>query len=48
METIGVADLEKYWITFEQLLQRWQIKEDLLASYCVHVDTSKGNPPLVR
>jgi hypothetical protein len=47
METVGVADLEKYWITFEQLLQRWQIKEDLLASYCVCVDTSKGNPLLV-
>lgn len=46
METIGVADLEKYWITFERLLQRWQIKEDLLASYCVRIDTSKGNPPL--
>jgi len=47
METIGVADLEKYWITFEQLLQRWQIKEELLVLYCVRVDTSKGHPPLV-
>jgi hypothetical protein len=47
METIGVADLEKYWITFERLLLRWNIKEDLLASYCVCVDTSKGSPPLM-
>lgn len=46
METIGVAELEKYWITFEQLLQRWNIKDNLLASYCVCIDTSKGNCPL--
>lgn len=46
METIVVAELEKYWITFEQLLQRWNIKDNLLASYCVCIDTSKGNCPL--
>lgn len=46
METIGVADLGKYWITFEQLLRRWNIKEDLLASYCVCVDTGRGCPPI--
>lgn len=46
MQAIAVAELEKDWINFGQLLQRWNIKENLLASYCVCVDTSRGNPPL--
>ena len=47
MDVIAVADLETYWINFEQLLRRWNATKELVVSYCVCVDISKGNPPLI-
>ena len=46
METISVYDRDTDWIHFDQLRQRWDARDELIASHCVCVDPQQGNPLL--